>query len=65
MALDEDYNGFSPTSSIHLIGGHTAELFPLEREAPLARDDSPIVLPCAFLRTLLRIGSDGQRKSKQ
>ena len=38
--------------SIHVIGGHTAELCPLEREAPLARDDSPIVLPLRILEDI-------------
>lgn len=44
--------------SIHIIGDHTAELLPLERGAPLARDDSPVVLPLRILRDIRR------RKSK-
>lgn len=36
--------------SMHIIGGHTAELL---REAPLARDDSPTVLPLRMVEEII------------
>lgn len=38
---------------MHIIGGHTAEPLPLEREAALARDDSPTVLPLRMVEDII------------